>query len=298
MNFEIKQHEYGYFSVCNLPTQEALEIYYSNKYYQDESVQYAHTYSTEELRYFLINPKIAEYVFHDKYTIAKNSLLDVGTGEGFFANYFYQNGWEVSTLDYSINGIQRHNPALVPTLMQGDVFKSLETLTDNNRTFNLINLSNVLEHVIDPIKLLEQLKSLLNEQSLLRISVPNDYSNFQTFLLKKGYTTNTWLCPPDHLHYFTFESLGNLLRALDYEIVLSMGEFPIELFLSNAASNYIKNREHGKYAHQSRIEVSNFLFDQGIDQYIDYYKASANIGLSRQVVIFARKKENDETRTF
>lgn len=291
MNNDVKQHEYGYFSVCNLPTPEALETYYSNKYYQDESVQYTHTYSAEELRYFLINPKIAEYVFHDKYTITKHSLLDVGTGEGFFANYFYQNGWKVSTLDYSSNGIQRHNPELVPTLIQGDVFKSLEILIDNSLTFNLINLSNILEHVIDPIKLLGQLKSLLNKQSLLRISVPNDYSTFQTFLLEKGYTTNTWLCPPDHLHYFTFKSLANLLQALDYEIVLSIGEFPIELFLSNAASNYVKNRENGKYAHQSRVEVSNFLFEQGIDQYIDYYKASANIGLSRQVVIFARKKE-------
>lgn len=290
MSIDVKQHEYGYFSVCNLPTQTELETYYRNKYYQHESIQYTHAYSPEELRYFLINPKIAEYIFHSMYTLPKHSLLDVGTGEGFFASYFYQNNWNVSTLDYSINGVQRHNPELLPTLIQGDIFKSLEILIDSSLTFNLINLSNVLEHVIDPIKLLDQLKSLLNEQSLLRISVPNDYSAFQIFLLEKGYTTNTWLCPPDHLHYFTFESLGNLLKALDYEIVLSIGEFPIELFLSNTASNYVKNRENGKYAHQSRIEVSNFLFEQGIEQYIDYYKTSANIGLSRQVVIFARKK--------
>ena len=291
MSNEVTKSEYGYFSIKDLPTQKELEKHYSEKYYQEDSIQYSHEYSNDELKYFEYTAEAAQYIFKNLYYCENNSLLDIGTGEGFFASSFFHNKWNVTTLDYSNYGISNHNADLADTLIQGDIFSSLKNLcAQKQNSFSFINLSNILEHVLDPIELLKTLKLLLAKESLLRISVPNDYSEFQNFLLDKDYSSNTWLCPPDHLHYFTFESLSNLLVSLGYEVVVSMGEFPIELFLTNEASNYVKNREVGKFAHKSRIEVDNFLFEQGIDKYINYYKASAEIGLSRQVVIYARVK--------
>lgn len=291
MNNDVLKSEYGYFSIKNLPTQKELEKHYSEKYYQEDSIQYSHVYTDDELIHFANKAKSAQFIFQTLFGNKNNSFLDVGAGEGFFASSFFHQGWKVTTMDYSNFGISSHNPHLIDTLIQGDVFQSLDNECLANNKFDFINLSNILEHVIDPIELLKTLKLLLSEQSLLRISVPNDYSNFQQFLLDKNYTTNTWLCPPDHLHYFTFDSLSNLLRGLGYEIVVSMGEFPIELYISNEASNYAQNKDVGKFAHKSRIEVDNFLFDQGIEKYINYYKASADIGLTRQVVIYAKVME-------
>ena len=290
MNDEVIKTENGYFSVKILPTQEELEKHYSEKYYQDESVQYSHGYSEDEFKYFNNTSEVAYHVYNKSFNVTNKSLLEVGAGEGFFANYFLQKNWDVTTLDYSDFGIKKHNPDLLDTLIKGDVFKSLDKLILQKNTYNLINLSNVLEHVLDPIDLLNKFKLLLSQESLLRISVPNDYSDFQQFLLDKNYTSNTWLCPPEHLHYFTFESLSKLLESVGYEIELSMGEFPIELYLSNEASNYNKNEEVGRFAHKSRMEVDNFLFEEGIEKYINFYKASADIGLSRQVVIYAKRK--------
>lgn len=283
--------KYGYFSIKNLPTQEELEKHYAEKYYQDQSVQYAHEYSKDEFKYFSNTAEVANVIYNSSFKGTNNSLLEVGAGEGFFANYFFHNNWAVTTLDYSDYGIKKHNSDLLHTLIKGDVFKSLDKLIAQKNQYNLINLSNVLEHVLDPVALLEKFKSLLSKDSLLRISVPNDYSDFQQFLLDKNYTSNTWLCPPEHLHYFTFKSLSNLLLSVGYEIELSMGEFPIELYLSNESSNYVKNKENGRFAHKSRIEVDNYLFEEGVDKYINFYKACAEIGLSRQVVIYARLKK-------
>jgi hypothetical protein len=70
-----------------------------------------------------------------------------------------------------------------------------------------------------------------------------------------------------------------------------MGEFPIELYLSNSTSNYAHDKLKGKNAHKSRIEVDNFLFNEGIEKYINFYKACADIGLSRQVVIYAKLRK-------
>ena len=289
MKYTLKQTDFGYYSVENMPTNEELMQFYEEKYYQNNKAEYSHTYTEDEYQFFKNEAILTEYIL-EKNNTDKGNLLDIGAGEGFFAKYFFDNKWSVTTLDYSNYGIKTHNPDLSQTLIQGDIFKSIDSLIAQKNSFNLINLSNILEHVIEPVKLLENLKALLSKDAMLRISVPNDYSDFQEFLLKKEYTTNTWFCPPEHLHYFTLQSLSNLLQSLNYEVAISFGEFPIELFLSNQSSNYVKDRAHGKFAHKSRVEVDNFLFEQGIEKYLNYHKASAEIGLSRQIILFARKK--------
>ena len=284
----IVQTIHGYYSVEDSPTQKELEDYYVNKYYQDNAKSHSHQYSFDELEFFENKAKVAEYICND---LDNKTLLDVGAGEGFFANHFFSHMWKVTTLDYSDYGIVNHNPQLKNTVIKNDIFKSIKKLIKEEHKYGLVNLSNVLEHVIDPIALLKSLKFLLNDNSYLRISVPNDYSDFQEFLLSKNNTTNTWVSTPDHLHYFTFKSLRKLLESLNYEVHTSLGEFPIEIFLSNDASNYTKNRKLGSNAHIARVETDNFLFKQGIEKYIQYYKSSANIGFSRQVVIFVKKKD-------
>lgn len=287
---ELIQSKFGYLSLKDMPTVLELEKYYADKYFQQDKGNYFHKYTKDEYCFFKNSAKVSEYIYTQLFVSNDKKLLDVGAGEGFFSNYFFKNNWNITTLDYSDEGMKKHNPLLLNTLTKGDIFAALDVLVDNKSTFNIINMSNVLEHVLDPISILNKFKLLLDKKSLLRISVPNDYSHFQSYLMDRGYTTNTWLCPPDHLHYFTFESLSNLLISLNYEIVIQMGEFPIELFLSNELSNYVKNKANGKHAHKSRVEVDNFLFDQGIEKYINYYKASADIGFSRQVIIYAKVK--------
>lgn len=278
----------GYHSIEDMPTQKKLEDYYSRKYYQNDTKSHKHTYTKDELIFFKNKAKVAHYIVKNE--IKETTLLDVGSGEGFFSAFFYKQNWDITTLDYSDYGISLHNPDLKNTMVKGDIFKSLEQTIKSKKKYGMINLSNVLEHVIDPINLLINLHKLLNNDSILRVSVPNDFSAFQNFLIEKNYTTNTWVSPPDHLHYFTFKSLENLLLSLNYEVFIKIGEYPIELFLTNESSNYVNDRNAGKHAHKSRVQIDNFLFDQGIKEYINYYKAAANIGFSRQAVIFAKKR--------
>ena len=280
---------YGYYSVDPLPSIEELEEHYKKKYYQNEHSQYASSYTEEEISYFLIAPKVAEYILKNTGNISNGKLLDVGAGEGYFAKYFYENKWEVTTCDFSSFGMEQHNPSLLDTLIEGDIFRSLENQEKTKNKYDLINLSNVLEHVIDPVHLLQTLRKLLNDSSLLRIAVPNDYSKFQEMLLKRKLTTNTWYAPPEHLHYFTIEPLRNLLESLDYTIQVLMADFPIELYLLNQYSNYVKHKDVGKQAHFSRVVADNFIFDQGVDKYVNYYTACAEANLGRQLIVYASK---------
>ena len=281
---KVVKNKFGFYSAKDMPTANELSEYYEKRYFQESAGLYRSEYNQDELVYFDNKAKVAEYICQKSI----GSLLDVGCGEGYFAKYFKEKNWDIKTLDYSSHGISNHNPELLETHITGDVSKLLEDITNKEIKYDLINLSNVLEHVIDPISLLKSLKKLMHKNSYLRISVPNDFSNFQNFLLEKDYTKNTWVCLPDHLHYFTFETLKFFLHSLDFNCDILLGEFPIEIFIANEKSNYVKDREAGVYAHKSRVEVDNFLFSQGIEKYINYYEANAKIGFGRQIIAYVK----------
>lgn len=270
-----------------MPSKNELEDYYKKRYFQMAQGSYEYIYSKQEKIYFKNRAKVAKHI-SQRYLIQNNKLLDIGTGEGFFAQYFYDCKWQVKTIDYSDFGIKSQNPKLIFTLEQGDIFNLIDEELSLNQHYSLINISNVLEHVIDPVALLEKLKDLLEKDGMLRISVPNDYSNFQKYLIEKNYTSDSWFCPPEHLHYFTFDTLTNLLIDLGYKIDIMMSEFPIELFLVNQASNYTQDANVGKNAHLARVEIDNFLFDEGIEKYINYYQASASINFGRQIILYVK----------
>jgi len=292
MSYKAQKTELGFYSVSPLPSVKELEKHYGEKYYQNEHGSYQHSYTNDELKYFEIESKIAEAIFKkfNTHNVDKSlKLLDVGAGEGFFSKYFYEYDWSVITCDFADNGMIRHNPNLIDTFVKGDIFETLENQIKEKRVYDLINLKNVLEHVLDPVDLLQTLQLLLKDSSVLRIEVPNDYSPFQEMLLEQGMTENTWFSPPEHLHYFTFENIQNLLSSLGFTAQFIMADFPIELYILNNSSNYAKNKNLGKNAHLARVKANNFIFDQGIEAYINYFSASARVNLGRQVILYVSK---------
>ena len=287
MKFNLVENKsFGYFSVSPLPTAEYLDDFYRLKYYQDDHGTYNQSYSKEELNFFTEDSKLLEFIYQKHFPkSSRKNLIDVGCGEGFQSMYFHAKHWNVRCLDYSDDGLKRHNPSLIDNFAKGNVNQlAIEDLSK----YSLILLKNVLEHVIDPIETLHSLKELMDDQSLLFIEVPNDYSSFQNFLLEKKYTNNSWFSPPEHLHYFQFESLQGLLLSLGFEIVSVQSGFPIEQFLVNPHSNYALNRELGKNAHKARVEISNFLIEENLEDYIALKEAYAKMKFGRDIKIAVR----------
>ena len=67
-----------------------------------------------------------------------------------------------------------------------------------DRSFELIYMEHVLEHVPNPVELLNNLVRLLSSQGVLVICVPNHGCLLSRMLrLKWG-----WTCPPSHLYYY------------------------------------------------------------------------------------------------
>ena len=120
---------------------------------------YRASYSNDELKY--IEAKIRQRrlqleLFRGS---APGTLLDVGCGEGFALSHFYRSGWQVEGLDYSIAGVQAMNPDCQKFVTNGDVNSLIEDRMQSSMQYDVVLLTNVLEHVIDPPGLLHGIRS-------------------------------------------------------------------------------------------------------------------------------------------
>ena len=287
-NFTLVKHPIGFYEVNPKPSSNELSEYYAKKYYQQCSGQYAHKYSKEELRYFKVCAEIALKTVRKFSAPKKLNLLDLGCGEGFFADFFCKEGFKASLVDFSDDGLRRHNPSLLESFIQADIQIYLESEKEKLKTFDLINLENVLEHVIDPISLLSTLKSNMSSDTILRIVVPNDFSSFQSLLLNLNCTDKTWFSPPEHLSYFNKKSLKSLLDNQRFDLISLQADFPIEQFLINEHSNYWKDRKLGKGAHLTRVIVTNYLAEKSLDRMIDYQEVAADLEFGRSLIAYVR----------
>jgi hypothetical protein len=286
--YSLKKHALGFYEVHPKPSLTELSEHYAQKYYQESHGSYELNYSNEELRYFDVCGEIALATIHKYQASITPNLLDLGCGEGFFGNVFSKANWKTTLVDFSDDGLRRHNPSLLGHFTQSDLFSYIGENCKEIESFGLINLDNVLEHVLDPIGLLGILKSNMHPSSLLRVEVPNDFSSFQDLLVKLGCTGETWVGPPEHLSYFNNTSLKAVLENQGFEMVSLQADYPIEQFLVNEHSNYWKNRKLGKGAHLTRVLVTNFLARKSLDRLIDYQEAAADLEFGRVLTAYVR----------
>lgn len=282
----VLNEKYGFYQVNPSPTPEELSEYYNTNYY--DSGTYAAKYTENELIQKLLPVHELNFLLNGK----RGKVLDIGCGEGFVINQLQAEGWDVTGLDFSLDGIGRHFPLLKERVIQGDIYKSLERLIQDKIKFDVIICNNVLEHVIDPLSFLGRFKDLCHQETIIRLQVPNDFSWLQQALKRDSMIKNDyWVRPPDHLSYFNNDSLRLVLESFNYKIVEFLGDFPIELFLLNEKSSYNFNNDLGPNAHSARLYFDVNLFKLSIEKYLAFRRGCGESGGCRNLIAYCKIKE-------
>lgn len=290
---KLKKHKIGFYQITPLPSKLSLEKYYRDRYYQAPTVStYSKRYSQDEHRYRKIACEVVDYIAKKIRNGRPKTVLDVGCGEGFFLEELKSLKWKITGTDFSCAGIKRHNPQIAANIFFGPFEKVLPKLKSQNKKFFLINLGNILEHVLNPMLLLKLVSPLLIKNGIVRLVVPNDTSGFQKLLEKEKRSRCSWITPPDHLSYFNFESLEAVLSYCGYVSFYKLGDFPIELYLLNKHSNYENHKEYGTEAHLARVKTSLYVRSKGIKNYIRWASGLAAGGTTRSCIVFAKKIQN------
>jgi 2-polyprenyl-3-methyl-5-hydroxy-6-metoxy-1,4-benzoquinol methylase len=283
-----KAHAKGFIQLDPIPSEEGLKEYYARVYFQQNRGQYEQEYTDEEKAWFRLEGAIADHVHRTAFPNATvRRCLDVGCGEAFVAAELYDRGWTIRACDFSIFGIQKFHPHLLPYFEQGDIYEILQREIDGQQQYELINLANVLEHVRDPEALLRMLRRLLSVTGLLRITVPNDYSDFQAYMKTQGTIDGDYWLTPEHLSYFNFTNFRRLLESEGYHVERYLADHPIEHFLMHDGSNYKRTPSAGKQAHYARVKLDLF-YARNLPAYVRVLEAHAEVGMGRDIIAFVR----------
>jgi len=294
MDSQLRKNELGFWEVIDKPSPEELRKYYAERYFQEARGSFEIGYTPEELDYFHfrweVKKNIIERIRGDK----KGSMLDVGCGEGHNIAFFREIGWTVRGLDFSSYGVKSQHPDCLDFLVTGDINELLEEEQIQGNSYDVIWLQNVLEHVVDPLKLFKDISSLVADDGLAIITVPNDFSITQLSAKKHNHIdSDFWVVLPDHLCYFSSKSLVDTSIQMGWVVREMISDFPIDWFLFHQGSNYVKNKELGKSAHFARVQIERSLQQNDPNDIIKFWSGLAQVGVGRNLTIFLQKKVED-----
>lgn len=286
----LKYHALGFLEVVDVPSLEELKIFYADHYYQSERGNYRKSYPPIEYDY--LNLKIAQkaaIIDEIRHENTPGKMLDVGCGEGFALEWFHKKGWRVEGIDHSVDGVAGMHPELQHLVQVGDLFGLLNDRITDGELYDLVWLNNVLEHVAEPVTLLNALRQLISPDGVLVVTVPNDGSKYQEFLLTNGdIPRRFWISLPDHLAYFNYNSLKTTVEATGWVCHDIIGDFPIDFFLLHEGSNYINDPSKGPAAHRARIGFELMLGQLPYDEVNNFYRSMAKVGLGRSLIAFLK----------
>ncbi len=148
------------------------------------------------------------------------TMLDVGCGEGLFGKTAKERfGAEVWGIDINKSSIQQAELNLDNAFF-GDVSQLFDVLPDKH--FDVIYFNDVLEHMVDPYSLLENIKSKLGATGLVVASIPNiRYHRVLTqILLKRDFKyEKAGVMDETHMRFFTQKSIKRMFVNAGYEPV-------------------------------------------------------------------------------
>jgi 2-polyprenyl-3-methyl-5-hydroxy-6-metoxy-1,4-benzoquinol methylase len=287
----VKEPGYGYLRLQPIPTQEEVEKYYSEEFYSSKYKQF----NDSSLAVQKEEQEFMDSRWNSIYEVCTShfgkikglSLFDIGFGFAQTMLFFRQKGFIVSGLEPCSEGVEYAKS-------QGlDVYQAgVEDFScAKSKKFDVVTLINVLEHLRDPAKILLEIKEkLLKKNGLLVIDVPNDFNDFQTVANKEHGLNEWWVCPPNHINYFSFTSLSKLLGKCGYKVVAKEASFPLELFLL-MGDVYVGDPKLGKSCHQKRVVFEHLMRKHGkADKLTAFYRSMADLDLGRQAVVYASPK--------
>jgi 2-polyprenyl-3-methyl-5-hydroxy-6-metoxy-1,4-benzoquinol methylase len=154
--------------------------------------------------------------------------LDCGCGAGDNARLLKERHWSVTGITLSqpeqTIALQYCEQVYLADLEQG--------LPQAAKTkYELVIMSHILEHLVNPAKLLQAVKEVLLPNGLVAVALPNvlAYPQRLKFLRGKFEYEKSGVMDETHVRFYTFATGAKLLQAQGYEIITARGDgaFPL-----------------------------------------------------------------------
>lgn len=141
----------------------------------------------------------------------KGKLLDCGCATGLFLDQAQKQGFDVYGFDVSEYAVDIAKKSFGTRVQVA----TLQDFKYKPRTFDVITLLDVIEHLEDPRKALRRLKRVLKSDGLLIINT-GDAGSLLARIEGKGWH---FFIPPQHLFFFSRKTITDLLQQAGFQVI-------------------------------------------------------------------------------
>ncbi len=153
-------------------------------------------------------------------------LLDIACGTGWTTSVWQKENFDVIGLESSIvrSSICRQRYNL-------EIFTGfIEEFTPEEK-FDVVTMRHILEHIENPVAVLEKVKSFLKENGILLITLPN-INSIGRYVFQENWE---WVLPW-HLHFYYPKTLDALIERMGL-VKLKIYQMPSPLWYPNCFKN-------------------------------------------------------------
>ena len=180
-----------------------------------------------------------------KYT-KPGKVLDIGCAAGFILKGFRDSGWMCHGIEpnETMAAFGRNNLNL--DIKTG----SIETLETVER-FDLINMIQVIGHVYDLDKTLQNVKALLTERGLVLVE-SWDMKSITARIMGKNWHE---YCPPSVAHWFSDKTLSVLFKYYGFELIAN--GHPLKKINADHALSFLEGRSVNLVFKKNLVDAIN-----------------------------------------
>lgn len=190
------------------PSEAELNPYYTELYRQDYSEPpVTERYQSELAEAHERVRRLLPYLHTDTH------LLEVGSGSGAFLSSVHPYVNEVVGIEPDAA-----SKAFITNQLKLLIFDSLPDALLNNKTFDIVVLFHVLEHVANPVCFLQMLQQLLRPDGRLVIEVPNVDDALVAVYQIPAYLR--FYYQKAHLYYFSTDTVQVVLRQTGFNATI------------------------------------------------------------------------------
>ena len=209
-------------------------------------------------------------------------MLDVGCWEGTQLEYFVQAGWNCSGLELNRKAAAVSRAKGIDVL-EMSIVEFFERCA--GRTWDVINAAYVLEHIPEPLVFLNRMRTHTKPRGILVLEVPNEFNPLQLAYVKKAKIDPYWIFLPEHVNYFTKDSLERLVQRAGWTILHGESCFPMEMFLL-MGEDYLTNKAIGPAAFQKVLAFESALRSHDPTLVSRLYTALYSSGIGRGLTLY------------
>jgi SAM-dependent methyltransferase len=137
-------------------------------------------------------------------------LLELGCSYGGFLDEARRAGWDVTGIEVSEAASAQARERLGLRVFTGTLQDQLQHL---DGPYDVLAMFHVIEHIQNPVILLEACRKLIKPGGLLVLKTPNVASSIARITGSSWH----WVSPPAHVYLYSPETLGKLLTKSGYQ---------------------------------------------------------------------------------